>query len=316
MTVATASYSDRMPDTVDPHELLTDEQFRILTDWIGAFRVRENHSWPLQETSVFLCDSESGPLFVKAASGDRMTHHITREINGYEHLGDALGDQAPQMLHSDREALLIVVTQLKGTLAQGSEWEFHPGVYRQAGELMARMHAVGDSRSTDSYHESMVDVTERMLDRGGHQLLGADQVRQVRELLHEVSIPEISLVPTHGDFQPRNWLVDPKERTPDGSPRLRLIDFGRFNFRPWVSDLGRFTHLGFIERPELKREVFIGMGKDPQQPLTELERRTQKLDLLVNAVTTVVWAWEMGDEDFHQAGRTMLERVVKNWDEL
>lgn len=305
-----------MPDTVDPHALLTDGQYRLLTDWIGAFRIRENHSWPLQDTSVFLCDSESGPLFVKAASGDRMTHHFTREINGYEHIGDALGDQAPRMMYSDREALILVVSQVKGVLAQGSEWEFHPGVYRQAGDLLARLHSVGEPQSTDSYHQSMVDVTEQMLDRGGHQLLEADLVNQVRELIGDVSISDVSLVPTHGDFQPRNWMVDPKERTPDGSPRLRLIDFGRFNFRPWVSDLGRLTHLGFIENPDLKRDIYIGMGKDLQQPMTRAEREIHKLDLLVNAVTTVVWAWEMGDDHFHRAGRTMLDRVIKNWEEL
>lgn len=305
-----------MPETINPHGLLNDDQFRVLTDWIGAFRIRRDFSWPLQDTAVFLCDSESGPVFVKAASGDRMTHHFTREINGYEHLGDALGDQAPHMLHADRDSNLIVVNQLKGVLAEGSEWEFHPGVYRQAGELMARMHAHGEGRSTDSYQQSMIDVTERMLDRGGHQLLAADQVAQIRSLLHEISLPSIPLVPTHGDFQPRNWLVDPKELTSDGSPRLRLIDFGRFNFRPWVSELGRLMHLGFVENPDLERQVYLGMGKDPNQPLTDLERSTRKLDLLTNAVTTVVWAWEMGDDNFHRAGYTMLERVLKNWDDL
>lgn len=70
------------------------------------------------------------------------------------------------------------------------------------------------------------------------------------------------LVPTHGDWHPRNWLVD------DGTVR--------------VTDL----EVAFLD----------GYGRDPREPAPW--RRT----LVGEAVGTSVWAYGVGDHEFEAVG--------------
>ncbi len=65
-----------------------------------------------------------------------------------------------------------------------------------------------------------------------------------------------AVVPTHGDWQPRNWLVD------DGV--VRAIDFGRAELRPAMTDLVRVAAVDFSGRPDLERAFVEGDGRDPR----------------------------------------------------
>jgi Ser/Thr protein kinase RdoA (MazF antagonist) len=100
-------------------------------------------------------------------------------------------------------------------------------------------------------------------------------------------------VPTHGDWQPRNWLVD------DGT--VRVIDFGRADLRPRAEDFLRLARQDFARDPRLEEAFLEAYGEDPREP--EAWRRAQ----VAEAVATAVWAYGVGDTAFERSGHRQLE---------
>lgn len=78
----------------------------------------------------------------------------------------------------------------------------------------------------------------------------------VRQILAAYRPKPIMIVPTHGDWQPRNWLID------EGN--IRVIDFGRFDRRPPATDLCRLAAQQWKEAPELEAAFLDGYGSDPR----------------------------------------------------
>ena len=101
------------------------------------------------------------------------------------------------------------------------------------------------------------------------------------------------LVPTHGDWQPRNWLVD------DGT--VRVIDFGRADLRPRQEDFLRLARQDFARDSRLEQAFLDGYGDDPREPAAW--RRAQ----VAEAVATAVWSYGVGDTAFEQSGHRQLE---------
>lgn len=108
-----------------------------------------------------------------------------------------------------------------------------------------------------------------------------------------IPVPE-PIVRTHGDMQPRNWLID--------HGTVRLIDFGRYAPRPAYTDLVRVVHRyppGDPRTAALLAEV----GAAVDSPGWFAEN-------LYQALATVVWATDQGFEDFAAEGRGMLRRTL------
>jgi len=104
---------------------------------------------------------------------------------------------------------------------------------------------------------------------------------------------------THGDYQPRNWLVH--------EGRIAVIDFGRGAQRSWVSDLVRLRSKDFHGRPELESAFMRGTGRELDgSALAALE-----LETIREAIGTVVWSRGIGDNDFEQHGRVMVRRLLE-----
>lgn len=108
------------------------------------------------------------------------------------------------------------------------------------------------------------------------------------------------VVPTHGDWQPRNWLID------DGV--VRVIDFGRADLRPPTEDFVRLARQDFAREHNLEAAFLDGYGRDPREP--EQWRR----DRLGEAVGTAVWAYGVGDEVFERFGHQLLRSLYSNAD--
>jgi thiamine kinase-like enzyme len=101
------------------------------------------------------------------------------------------------------------------------------------------------------------------------------------------------LVPTHGDWQPRNWLVDA-----DGT--VRVIDLGRADLRPAATDLARVDAQDFRRDPALEAAFLDGYGTDPRSPGLWLRTRLRE------AISTAAWAFRVGDEPFEQQGHQRI----------
>nr|WP_239536781.1 aminoglycoside phosphotransferase family protein [Arthrobacter roseus] len=191
----------------------------------------------------------------------------------------------------------MVVRYLPGEPVEGTPSESHPDTYRQAGELLRRIHRrVGASQD---YFNALMVKTNGWLNRAD-ELVSATQLSALRRLANSLVPRPVELVATHGDYQPRNWIQH------DGE--VRVIDFGRAAPRPWVHDVIRLSHQQLLGQPELANAFFEGYGTS----IGEAERDIWVAENLNQAVGTVVWAHDVGDSVFEESGRSMVTRVLSS----
>lgn len=277
----------------NPLERLTDEQRALLARWLPGAKVEADHSWGLVETTVLEVVHDGARLVVKA--GGARDHHLEREIRAHlAWLGPWVRrGRAAVARHHDVAAKLLVTDFLPGRLVLGSPEADEPGTYRQAGELLALLHA--QTGHLDEHHEERDNARAlRWLD-GPHRLAD-DTVERLREEIRSWPTPPAYLVPTHGDWQPRNWLVD------DGV--VRVIDFGRAAMRPAMTDLVRLATQELRRGPALETAFLDGYGTDPREPAAWHRHRVRE------AIGTACWAFQVGEKEFEAHGHRMVSEVL------
>lgn len=252
-------------------------------------------SWGLLDTRVLHVVNGDVSYTVKASGPDNT--HFPRELEAHWTVTDALrpaGDTGA-LVAADEQHRVLVLERVPGHLALGTADEQDPEVHRQAGAVLRRLHDHGTRHDpTFLLHEQAKAL--RALD-APHRI-SADVVARTRAALEMLPTDHADepLVPTHGDFHPRNWIVD------DG--RLRVIDFGRFGWRPASFDLTRLAVLHWQHDPTLEAAFFDGYGDDPRE--SDAWRWLQ----LREAVGTATWAYAVGDEGFEAQGHDMLRRAL------
>lgn len=252
-------------------------------------------SWGLLDTRVLHVVNGDVSYTVKASGPDNT--HFPRELEAHWTVTDALrtaGDTGA-LVAADEEHRVLVLERVPGHLALGTADEHDPEAHRQAGALLRRLHDHGTRHDpTFLLHEQAKAL--RALD-APHRI-SADVIARTRAALEMLPTDHADepLVPTHGDFHPRNWIVD------DG--RLRVIDFGRFGWRPASFDLTRLAVLHWQHDPTLEAAFFDGYGDDPRE--SDAWRWLQ----LREAVGTATWAYAVGDEGFEAQGHDMLRRAL------
>lgn len=271
-------------------------QARLVRAWLGDPALVADLSWGQVDTKVLHVRARGRDLIVKAAGPGN--HHIGREIDA--HLGHTAPlverGQVARMLHFDRELNVLVLEYLDGELVDGGAEEFSPALHLQAGEAIRAFHS--QERRLD--HDYEARVTHKILswlDRE-HRIAPAAERDARRRLTHYRPRP-IEVVPTHGDWQPRNWLSH------DGE--LRVIDFGRFEFRPAATDLGRLAVQQWRDEPGLEEAFLRGYGGDPRAD------EVWRMDLLREAIGTAVWAFQVGDTGFEAQGHRMLAEALERF---
>lgn len=282
------------------HQGLSDRQVEYLeTTYPGALIVAD-HSWPFG-ISVLEFVHGDRRLLLKASA---TAHHLEREYRAHTRWLDALGDDVPALVDYDAGAGVLVKTFLPGRIALGSPQEHDAGSFRQAGALLARLHRGTAPRRAPHYEESMATKTRAWVARAGG-LAPEEHLARVADWLDGFRPQPVELVPTHGDYQPRNWLVRP-------GGRIAVIDFGRAELRPWYSDLVRMEHHDFELRPDLRAAFMDGYGPEPGSaaPSEGYPAPGRRLDELMQALGTIVWSRDMGDARFEEHGRTMLTRIL------
>lgn len=272
---------------------ITDEQGRLLTSWLGSYTVVRDYSWPLQDTNVLHVVTPLGDGFIIKAS--TTSHHIHREIAAHAAGFAGLDGRVPALRHASARAGILVTEFLPGTLVEGTRAEDDPETYRQAGALLRCLHQ--PAGTSPHYAKALAKKTRAWMDRA-QGLLPETQLTILAQELDGLDPGTVELVATHGDYQPRNWLQD--------NGLIKVIDFGRAERRPWVHDLVRLSHQQFVRRPELADAFYTGLGRTVGPAEADLWR----LENLNQAIGTVVWANQLGDTAFEQAGRVMVERLL------
>ena len=194
---------------------------------------------------------------------------------------------------ADEAAKLLVTRYLAGDLVQGDPSEQLPETYRQAGELLAQLHQQFTAEDQDfearQKHKALNWLAKP------HRI-DPDVADRLRAVVESWPTPPSTVVPTHGDWQPRNWLVH------EGT--VSIIDFGRADLRPALTDLARLAARQFRQNPGLEAAFLEGYGGDPREQ--SAWRRTR----ICEAISTAVWAYQVGDEPFEQLGHRMIAEAL------
>jgi hypothetical protein len=272
---------------------LSPAQLGLVRSWFPDARLVAECSWGLTDTAVLHLRTAGADVIVKA--GGHGNHHIGREIAAHQlWLGVWTGvGRAPELLHAERDLRVLATAYLPGRLVQGHPAEHHPPTYGQAGALLRLLHDQA-SRVDAGYEEAMDAKALAWLDQPHRIAAGTE--RRLRERIASHPGGPATLVPTHGDWQPRNWLVD--------AGRVSAIDFGRADWRTPDTDLARLAVQQFVGRPDLESAFLEGYGCDPRHP--EGWRRVQ----IREAIGTAVWAHQVGDEGFEAQGHAMIRAVL------
>lgn len=275
-------------------DLLEGPSHARLRAWLGEYAVVENLSWGLVDTLVLRVRASVEDVIVKTAGA--RNHHIGREISAHRDVTGALvvaGRTAP-MLHADTGLNLLVLAYQPGVLVQGSGRELSADVHRQAGEILRMLHAAVPARSSEDYVSSLVSRARRWL--AGEHRIASDAAENAAAVLNAVAPRTVSVVPTHGDWHSRNWLID--------GDFVKAIDFGRFAWRSASSDLCRLAVKEWHQDPSLEDSFLLGYGSDPRD--AELWR----LELLCEAIGTAAWAYQVHDDDFEAQGHRNVRAAL------
>lgn len=208
---------------------LEPPQRDVVDAWFPGAVLVADHSWGIAGRTVLHLRCEGRDVVLKAgAPGD---HHMDREIWAYSTVVEALSARAlaPSIVHADRGLRLLATTYLPGVLVERTSAEHDPATYRQAGRALALFHGQGTRPGAD-YEERMDAKALDWLERD-HRIKEGVMDRLRSELA--TPVPPRRLAPTHGDWQPRNWIVD--------NGHLAVIDFGRADWRPAATDLARLA---------------------------------------------------------------------------
>jgi thiamine kinase-like enzyme len=176
---------------------------------------------------------------------------------------------------------------------QGSDHDDDSQVFRQAGELLALFHAQAAVPDPD-YERRSNDKTLGWL-RRPHRI-DPSTVAILGALLASWPTPTATLCPTHGDWQPRNWLIH--------EGMVSVIDFGRAELRPALTDFARLAAQDFRRNPALEDAFLEGYGSDPRESGAWYRERVRQ------AVDTTAWAYQVGDEAFEAEGHRMIAEVL------
>ena len=229
----------------------------------------------------------------------RSNYHTEREA--YQRWVPALGDGASQVVYFDHALQLLVFRKINGVIADGTPYALDPRIHQQAGVLLRRLHDCEPPSEAADLAKVLRTTVERAIDnaRSLGFLTPADAaaISFVGRIIDDLGEVPIMMVPTHGDNQPRNWLVDD-----DG---VHLIDFGLTNLGWWGRDLNRLRQQQWREREDLQDAFFTGYGR----PATVAEEAMLQARDAQSALTTMFWAREHNDPDFEKDGHSVLVRM-------
>lgn len=275
---------------------LSPRQRALLDRWLPGASVEKDYSWGLVETTVLEMTHAGARFIVKAGGAD--DRNIERELHAHLHwLGPWTREgRAPTLEHGDADAKLLVTRYLPGELVLGSEHADNPATYRQAGELLALLHAQ-TAVADDAYERRENEKSLTLL--GGPHRIALETVERLRAEIAGWPAPAATLVPTHGDWQPRNWLVH--------NGVVSVIDFGRTAMRPALTDFARLAVQEFRRDPRLETAFLDGYGTDPREAHAWHRNRVRE------AIGTATWAYRIGDETFEAQGHRMLAEALSTY---
>ena len=263
---------------------------------VGSCTLVADLSWPYEGSEVYrIRDAHGVDHIIKRLINDRF---YGMEVAGYR-WAPALGPgRAPILEAADRALRAVIVSFLPGAPMLGEiEPALEARAYRQAGRLLALLHSAEPPAAETALLERLLDRAEQQLAKAAAELDAGQQTlaRRAAQLLAEAA-PGLRGVPTHGDIQPRNLLLDPVSGT------LALIDFEKAGIAPPVRDLVRLEAGIFTGRPQLRGAFYDGYGRE----LDPVETLALRAWVVLDSVSALAWGIPNGDHEIVARARAAL----------
>lgn len=275
-----------------------DEVLLVTSRHLGDFEVVADRSWELGLAVVLEVISSGRTAVVK---GHAEARRFRIEAAAYEGVVPAISDRAPALWWVDEPGRVIATTRLPGV--PPADWATTPAaeraIHRDAGTVLRRLHSAQPAVGLPGWAEAKIEGFERWVAEAPDGVLDAGDVSFARSQVSmlEQCEPPVG-VTCHGDWQPRNWLVDE-----DGT--VRTFDFERVRTEWWCHDLQRMWWGEWLDRPDLAEAHFEGYDRAP----TDDEMAMLMATSAATHITQIVWATKHGDADFAEAGRRHLRAL-------
>ncbi|MGP4043194.1 phosphotransferase [Streptomyces sp. 2A115] len=267
---------------------------------VGRIAEWSDASWARRESRVWRATgARGGAWYVKRHQNEKFHQ---REVHACRHWVFALGPRAPRLIAADGAHRTVVLTELPGRPLNGRALpaELEREVHRQVGELTARYHHAADPSPAPPPGP---DKVHRHLQAAGPLLAPGDEDVVLDLAAVHRTLPAVRWVPTLGDLQPRNVLLDDT----GSAPWVGLIDFERSELGPAVRDFVRLAD-AWLGRPDLVEAFFTGYGR----PLTGDERQRLRCEAALDAVNGVQYGHTHGDPELVERGRRTLRALRTN----
>ncbi|MCO5974972.1 phosphotransferase [Actinoallomurus soli] len=259
-----------------------------IADWADV-------SWAREDSRVWrVRGAEGGVWFVKIHQNDRFHY---REVGAYRSWVPTLGAAAPRLVAVDSVLRAIVVTAIPGRSLHGAVHtpDEQRRIFHSIGALAAAIHHSAPAQPA-SGEPVLLGKLERHLDGARAHVAPGDE-EFIRAMAQRAAhLPDLELVPTHGDFQLRNLLWD------DGT--LYVIDFERSEQGPAVRDFVRLSD-AWAGRPDLYEAAMAGYGR----PLTPAENEHLVVGAVLDAVSGICYGTSHGDLELIERGCRTLARL-------
>ncbi|MER7468404.1 NUDIX domain-containing protein [Streptomyces sp. NPDC097981] len=252
-------------------------------------------SWVRTGSRVWrLAGPGGGTWYLKRHRGPKFHD---REVAAYRSWVPALGARAPRLVAADTAARAVVVTALPGhplhgmVLGAGDEAR----VQQALGRLVGALHRSAPERPAAAV--TAADKIKRHLDGARPYLADGDEDLVLALVRTYPDLPKPTLVPTHGDLQYRNVLLDG-----DGEPLL--FDFERSEYNTATRDMVRLCDT-WTGRPDLRAAFLDGYGR----ALTPAEELRLGCEAAFDAVSGIAYGASHDDPEVTERGHRTLRRL-------
>ncbi len=220
-----------------------------------------------------------------------------REVAAYRSWVPALGPRAPRLIAADPAAQAVVVSALAGRSLHGMVLGAadEARVQHDLGRLVRALHRSAPEQPAGS--STAADKVKRHLVGARPYLAEGDEDLVLALAGTYADLPQPVLVPTHGDLQYRNVLLDD-----NGEPQL--FDFERSEYGTVTRDLVRLSDI-WTGRPDLRAAFLDGYGR----PLTPAEELRLQCEAAFDAVSGIAYGTSHADPEVTERGHRTLHRL-------
>ena len=260
---------------------------------VGPFSL-VNRRGKARQTVLEILDAGGERWFVKQA---HLHRHWASEARAYRNWTPDLPGRTPILRAANERFSALLLSAVPGHHPD----QFDGAAHREAGRVLRMLHESRPARSGGQPADERVSRRlEAMLARTP-DLFTEQEVQFARLRVKEMGcLSPGRRVPCHGDYKPRNWVVDP-------TGPLRVIDFGESRWHLPAFDLTRLYLGVWWSRPDLARAFLKGYGR----ALSEDEEEFIRLHLVLNAMVATWYGHTRGSAEMKSFGKTRLRQLVE-----